>query len=82
MPVGADSVLDVEYKWVTAGTNPDMEEWIPVNRVYHQGMGDYISEGPGPSYNNMVMRIFTRRQLISKGNEGVFICPKPLHMKR
>ena len=43
--------LDVEYKWVTAGTNPDMEEWIPVNRVYHQGMGDYISEGPGPSYN-------------------------------
>ena len=49
VPVGADSVLDVEYKWVTAGTNPDMEEWIPVNRVYHQGMGDYISEGPGPS---------------------------------
>jgi hypothetical protein len=78
VPVGADSVLDVEYKWVTAGTNPDMEEWIPVNRVYHQGMGDYISEGPGPSYNIYGDADLYAEAVDKQGNEGVFHIPKAL----
>ncbi|HOJ12243.1 MAG TPA: hypothetical protein PK733_16870, partial [Clostridiales bacterium] len=78
VPAGADSVLAVEYKWVTAGTNPDMEEWIPVNSVYHQGMGNYIAEGPGPSYNIYGDADLYAKAVDKQGNEAVFYIPKAL----
>lgn len=73
VPAGwTSSVLDVEYKWITAGTNPDMEEWIAIERVYHQGMGTYRAEGQGPSYGIYGDADLYVRAVDEQGNESVF----------
>jgi len=69
---------DIKYKWVSAGFNPDMEEWIPVSRAYHGGLGYYHAEGPGPStyiYKDADLYI---KAVDLAGNESVFHIPKAL----
>ncbi len=50
---GADSGLgsspDIKYKWVNAGFNPDMEEWLPSTKSYHAGVGYYYGHGDRPA---------------------------------
>lgn len=75
---GLGSSPDIKYKWVSAGFNPDMEEWIPVSRAYHGGLGYYHGEGPGPStyiYKDADLYI---KAVDLAGNESVFHIPKAL----
>lgn len=74
---GMGSSPDVKYKWVSAGFNPDMEEWISVSRAYHSGLGHYLAEGPGPGYIYKDADLYIKAVDLA-GNESIFHMPKAL----
>ncbi|HWQ30091.1 MAG TPA: hypothetical protein VN549_03800, partial [Negativicutes bacterium] len=46
---GMGSAPNIKYKWVSAGFNPDTEEWKTPTRTYSAGLGYYYAEGLKPS---------------------------------
>ncbi|MEA4845784.1 MAG: DUF5011 domain-containing protein, partial [Clostridiaceae bacterium] len=74
---GSSKALDVKYKWVSSGFNPDTEDWLQAHS-YLAGTGQYYASGPGPS-----VYIYGDADLYLKaagagGNEAVFYVPKAL----
>lgn len=74
--VGLGDKPDVLYKWVMAGTDPEMVGWAQVNRAYNAGAGICYAEISRPSvYIRGETDLYIKAADIA-GNSGVFSIPK------
>lgn len=75
---GLGSSPNIKYKWVSAGFNPDTEDWLTPSRAYSAGVGIYYADGPSPAgyiYGDADLYL---KAVDLAGNEAVFYVPKAL----
>ncbi|HWR60692.1 MAG TPA: immunoglobulin-like domain-containing protein [Clostridia bacterium] len=77
---GSSKALDVKYKWVSAGFNPDTEDWLQAHS-YIAGAGQYYASGPGPSVYIYGDADLYLKAVGAGGSEAVFCVPKALEYK-